>query len=249
MEVIEVLSPWDMVALGRSRVVPWTLSTGEVVAIDLDKVPEDDLKRKDKYQIWKYQGLDLSKANWLNSRVRPFVKCLGVKPLAGRKINFWTGELVTDKNYHVHLVKNKRNGYLKVNNILWHVAMEMEYQHRRFEQRFERIYDGEKGKYRVKDYEVHHRYQELKTTSFGNSLLSVSLVPKSYHRRMHAIMDRIAKKIVEDSSYRGAVVLETNRFVLNRFSQRIKKESQGEEIEMPKRGYFVRKRENVKQAG
>lgn len=89
MEVIESLSPWDLVALSRPHVVPWTLPSGEVVAINLDEVPTSELSEDDKYKVRRYQGIDRAKMEWLNGRVRPFVPCRGIKPLAGRKVNFW----------------------------------------------------------------------------------------------------------------------------------------------------------------
>lgn len=215
------LSPWDQVALSRPHVVPWTLPSGEIVAINLDEVPTSELAEDDKYEILKYQGVDHAKMAWLNDRVRPFVPCRGIKPLAGRKVNFWTGELVGKNGYHYHMVQNKGNGYFKLNNVLWHIIVEMEYEYRRFNRRFERAYNGEKGKYRTLEYQVHHRFPRYKGTSFGNSLLSVSLVPRNYHRHMHTIMDRIARHIERDSVYRGAVVVEVNVFTLRNFKKKV----------------------------
>ena len=220
------LSPWDLVALSKPHVVPWTLQSGEIVAIDLDEVLASELSEDDKYEILKYQGIDHAKMAWLNDRVRPFVPCRGIKPLAGRKVNFWTGELVGKNGYHYHMVQNKGNGYFKLNNVLWHIIVEMEYEYRRFNRRFDRAYNGEKGKYRTLEYQVHHRFPRYKGTSFGNSLLSVSLVPRSYHRHMHVTMDRIARHIARDSIYRDKVVIEVNIFTLRRFQKKIARDPQ-----------------------
>lgn len=230
----EVLAPWDKLAMTRWHVAPWPLSSGEIVAIDVDKVPEVDLVGGDRDLVTKYQCLDFSKMDWLADKKREFVPCREVGALAGCKINLLTGEIVGPGGNHLHIT-TMGTKYQKVKGVLWHVATEFEYQHRRFLDRCQRVFDGANGQYKGEgEYQVHHRYETFRDTSFGNSLLSVSLVPTKYHVYLHGVLDGVAKKIERDGFYRDEVVVEMNPFTIRKFRDRLARDPQ--KAEAPKAG-------------
>lgn len=241
LNVLDALAPWDKVALTRPHVVPLPLDSGEIVAVDLDQVPmvaDDDeeargLTADEKDLLIKYQGLDWTKLEWTCGRKREFVPCRSTKKLKGKYVNLDTGEVVGKSRYHLHMVKNQGNGYLKVNNVLWHVLVEMEYQRRRFKRRYDRIYNWTKGTYKMRGWQVHHRYEALKGTSFGNSLMSVALVPTYKHIALHVAMRKLSDDIAGNINYRAEVCVPMNRFTVRNFYDRLKRDPQvvGDEVE------------------
>lgn len=256
MNVVEELAPWDKVALTRPHVVPVPLDSSEIVAVDLDKVPtvaDDDeeargLTVREKGLLITYQGLDWTKLEWTCGRKREFVPCRATKKLKGKRINLDTGELVGKSGYHVHMVKNQGNGYFKVNNVLWHVEVEMEYQRRRFKRTYDRNYNWAKGTYKTRKYQVHHRYEALKGTSFGNSLMALALVPTYAHIALHVAMRKLADDISGDINYRATVCVPMNTISLRNFAEKLAHDPQGEGVDTPKPGYFARKDEKVEGA-
>lgn len=244
INVVEELAPWDKIALTRPHVVPLPLDSGEVVAVDLDQVPtvaDDDeeargLTVREKGLLITYQGLDWTKLEWTCGRKREFVPCRSSKKLKGKFINFDTGEVVGKSGYHLHVVRHNDNGYAKINNVLWHVLTEMEYQRRRFKRTYDRHYSWAKGKYKTRKYQVHHRYEALKGTSFGNSLMSVALVPTYQHIALHVAMRKLADDIADDINYRANICVPMNRFTVRNFYDRLKHDPQVVGDEMPKVG-------------
>lgn len=244
VSVVEGLAPWDKVALMRPHVVPLPLDGGEVVAVDLDQVPtvdDDDteargLTAEEKDLLLKYQGLDWTKLEWTTGRKREFVPCRSTKKLKGKYINLDTGELVGKNGYHLHVVRHKDNGYAKINDVLWHVITQMEYERRRFKRTYDRIYRWDKGTYKVRGWQVHHRYEALKGTSFGNSLMSVALVPTYKHVALHVAMRKLADDIAGDINYRANICVPMNRFTVRNFYDRLKRDPQVVGDEMPKVG-------------
>lgn len=241
LNVVEGLAPWDKVALTRPHVVPLPLDSGEIVAVDLDQVPtvEDDdaeargLTAEEKGLLIKYQALDWTKLEWTARRKREFVPCRATKKLKGKYINLDTGEIVGKSGYHLHVVRHNDNGYAKINNVLWHVLTEMEYQRRRFKRTYDQNYNWAKGTYKTRKYQVHHRYEALKGTSFGNSLMSVALVPTYQHIALHVAMRKLADDIAGDINYRATVCVPMNRFTVRNFYDRLKRDPQvvGDEVE------------------
>lgn len=241
INVIEELAPWDKVALTRPHVVPLPLDSGEIVAVDLDLVPtvaDDDTEARgltadEKGLLIKYQALDWTKLEWTCGRKREFVPCRATKKLKGKRINLDTGEVVGKSGYHLHVVRHKDNGYAKINDVLWHVLIEMEYQRRRFKRTYDRNYNWAKGAYKTRKYQVHHRYEALKGTSFGNSLMSVALVPTYAHIALHVAMRKLADDIAGNINYRAEVCVPMNRFTVRNFYDRLKRDPQvvGDEVE------------------
>ena len=241
INVIEELAPWDKVALTRPHVVPLPLDSGEIVAVDLDLVPtvaDDDTEARgltadEKGLLIKYQALDWTKLEWTCGRKREFVPCRATKKLKGKRINLDTGEVVGKSGYHLHVVRHKDNGYAKINDVLWHVLIEMEYQRRRFKRTYDRNYNWAKGAYKTRKYQVHHRYEALKGTSFGNSLMSVALVPTYAHIALHVAMRKLADDIAGNINYRAEVCVPMNRFTVRNFYGRLKRDPQvvGDEVE------------------
>ena len=241
LNVLEELAPWDKIALTRPHVVPLPLDSGEVVAVDLDQVPtvdDDDeeargLTADEKGLMIKYQALDWTKLEWTCGRKREFVPCRSTKKLKGKYINLDTGEVVGKSGYHLHVVRHNDNGYAKINNVLWHVLTQMEYERRRFKRTYDRIYNWTKGTYKVRGWQVHHRYEALKGTSFGNSLMSVALVPTYQHIALHVAMRKMADDISGDINYRANICVPMNRFTVRNFYDRLKRDPQvvGDEVE------------------
>lgn len=244
INVLDALAPWDKVALTRPHVVPLPLDSGEIVAVDLDQVPtvdDDDteargLTAEEKDLLLKYQGLDWTKLEWTARRKREFVPCRSTKKLKGKFVNLDTGELVGKSGYHLHVVRHKDNGYAKINDVLWHVLIEMEYQRRRFKRTYDRNYNWAKGTYKTRKYQVHHRYEALKGASFGNSLMSVALVPTYQHIALHVAMRKLADDIAGDINYRAGICVPMNRFTVRNFYDRLKHDPQVVGDEMPKVG-------------
>lgn len=240
INVLDALAPWDKVALTRPHVVPLPLDSGEIVAVDLDKVPtvaDDDeetrgLTVREKGLLITYQGLDWTKLEWTCGRKREFVPCRSTKKLKGKYINLDTGEVVGKSGYHLHVVRHNDNGYAKINNVLWHVLVEMEYRRRRFKRQYDRIYRWDKGTYKARGWQVHHRYEALKGTSFGNSLMSVALVPTYAHIALHVAMRKLADDVAGDINYRANICVPMNQFTVRNFYDKLKHDPQvvGDEV-------------------
>lgn len=222
------LTPWDKVNLTRPWIVPLWLSNGEIVALNLRKT---DLCKGDKRLVMKGQGIDPVKYDWLTSGRGAWVKPLALKPLAGKKINLNTGEIVTVKEngrpYHMNM-KGVGNDYRRLyaggEEILWH-AVEYEYQVRKYPYKVDTIIDRETTK-RLPgvDYEVHHRYENLRGVSAGNRILSLKLMKREKHRELHSILNGQRRFIEDDVSYRARVCEPVSDLAIKNFKEEIKKD-------------------------